>query len=126
MLRVVASALQWLQKHLHRTPALSDVVFNMVGFVLGWGAGSVARWRVGHLLERHLGWEDADRYTLVLIALWWVTGLSPLIPTLDVTSVSHNVKSVRQQEPWQPRSRMLHACMALIRLAAVAHLARSA
>ena len=105
---------------------LSDVVFNLVGFVLGWSAGRVARWRVGHLLKRHQGWEGADRYTLVLIALWGVTGLYPLIPTLDVSSVAHNVKSLRQQELWQPRRRMLHPCMALIGLAAAAHLARSA
>lgn len=123
---VVAGALQWLQKYLPRTPALSDVVFNMVGFVLGWGAGSVARWRVGHLLERHHGWEDADRYTLVLVALWWVTELYPLIPTLDVSSVAHNVKSLWQQALWQPRRMLLHAGMALIGLTALAHLARSA
>ncbi len=123
---VVASALQWLQKFLPRTPALSDVVFNMAGFVLGWGTGAVARWRVGHLLNRHQGWEDADRFTLVLIALWWVAELYPLIPTLDVSSVVHNVKSLWQQEWWQPRRMLLHAGMAVMGLTAVAQLARSA
>ena len=122
----VASALQWLQKYLPRTPALSDVVFNMAGFVLGWGAGFAARWRVGHLLVRHQGWADADRYTLVLIALWWVTELYPLIPTLDVSSVAQNVKSLWQQDLWQPRRMLLHVGMAVIGLSAVAHLARTA
>lgn len=123
---VVASALQWLQKYLPRTPALSDVVFNMVGFVLGWGAGVVARWRVGHLIGRHQGWEDVDRFTLVLIALWWVVELYPLIPTLDVSSVAHNIKPLWQQALWQPRRMLLHVGMTVIGLAAVAHLARSA
>ena len=80
---VLASALQWLQKFLPRTPALSDVIFNMAGYALGWGAGFAARWRVGHLLNRHQGWADADQFTLVLIALWCVAELYPLIPALD-------------------------------------------
>ncbi|MFZ3125407.1 MAG: VanZ family protein [Acidovorax sp.] len=122
----VASALQWLQKYLPRTPALSDVVFNMAGFLLGWGAGFVARWRAGHLLVRHQGWADADRYTLALIALWWVAELYPLIPTLDVSSVAQNVKSLWQQDLWQPRRMLLHVGMAVIGLSAVVQLARTA
>ena len=123
---VLASALQWLQKFLPRTPALSDVIFNMAGYALGWGAGFVARWRVGHLLNRHQGWADADRFTLVLIALWWVAELYPLIPTLDVSSVAQNVKSLWQQDLWQPRRMLLHVGMAVIGLSAIAHLARTA
>ena len=122
----VASALQWGQKYLPRTPALSDIVFNMAGFVLGWGAGSAARWRAGRLLNRHRGWEDADRFTLALIALWGVAELYPLIPTLDVSSVAQNVKSLWQQVWWQPRRMLLHTGMAVIGLSAVAQLARSA
>ncbi|WP_348683701.1 VanZ family protein [Acidovorax soli] len=123
---VLASVLQWLQKYLPRTPALSDVIFNMAGYTLGWVAGFAARWRVGHLLRRHQGWADADRYTLVLIALWWVAELYPLIPTLDVSSVAHNIKSLWQQDMWQPRRMLLHVGMAVMGLSAVAHLARSA
>ncbi|ART59393.1 hypothetical protein CBP36_11555 [Acidovorax carolinensis] len=123
---VLASALQWLQKYLPRTPALSDVIFNMAGYALGWAAGFTARWRVGHLLHRHQGWADADRFTLVLVALWWVAELYPLIPTLDVSSVAQNVKSLWQQDLWQPRRMLTHVGMAVIGLSAVAHLARSA
>lgn len=122
---VVASALQWLQKYLPRTPALSDAIFNMAGFLLGWGAGVAARWRVGHLLNRHQGWADADRFTLVLIALWWVAELYPLIPTLDISSVAQNVKSLWQLDMWQPRRMLLHVGMAVIGMSAVAHLART-
>lgn len=123
---VLAGVLQWLQKYLPRTPALSDVIFNMAGFVLGWGVGFAARWRVGHLLVRHQGWADADRYTLVLVALWGVAELYPLIPTLDVSSVARHIKSLWQQDLWQPRRMLTHAGMAVIGLSAVAHLARSA
>lgn len=123
---VLASALQWLQKFLPRTPALSDVIFNMAGYALGWGAGFAARWRVGHLLNRHQGWADADQFTLVLIALWCVAELYPLIPTLDVSSVAQNVKSLWQQDLWQPRRMLLHVGIAMIGLSAIAHLARTA
>lgn len=122
----VASALQWLQKYLPRTPALSDIVFNSTGLVLGWGMGALARWRVGHLLVRHQGWEDVDRFTLVLVALWGVAELYPLIPTLDVSSVARNVQSLWRQDGWQPRRMLLHTGMAVIGLAAVAQMVRGA
>ncbi|ART54889.1 hypothetical protein CBP35_07370 [Acidovorax carolinensis] len=102
------------------------MIFNMAGYALGWAAGFTARWRVGHLLHRHQGWADADRFTLVLVALWWVAELYPLIPTLDVSSVAQNVKSLWQQDLWQPRRMLTHVGMAVIGLSAVAHLARSA
>lgn len=122
----VAGGLQWLQKFLPRTPALSDVVFNMLGYGLGWGAGWVARWRTGHLLARHQQWTGADRFTLVLVALWLVAELYPLIPTLAVSEVWHNLKSLWQANPWQPRRMLLHMGMTAIGLAAVTHLLRSA
>ena len=39
---IVAGILQWLQKFLPRTPALSDIVFNMLGFTAGWLAGMIS------------------------------------------------------------------------------------
>ncbi len=122
----LASVLQWLQKYLPRTPALSDVVFNMAGYALGWVAGLVSRGRVARLMQRHLHWAQADRFTLVLLALWLVAELYPLIPTLDVSSVAHNIKSLWQQNLWQPRRMLLHLGMTVIGLSAVAHLARTA
>lgn len=121
----VAGGLQWLQKYLPRTPALSDVVFNLLGYLLGWGAGWLARWRMGHLLERHRHWAQADRFTLVLLALWLVAELYPLIPTLAVSEVWHNVKSLWQTPAWQPRRMLLHVGMTVLGLAAVAQLLRS-
>lgn len=124
----VAAGLQWLQKYLPRAPALSDVVFNMAGYGLGWCCGAVARSRIGHLIgsERHGQWAHADRFALALIVFWLLAGWYPLIPTLDVSSVAQNVKSLWQQALWQPRRMALHAGMAVIGLSAVAHLARSA
>lgn len=125
---VVAGSLQWLQKYLPRTPALSDVVFNMAGYGLGWFWGGVARSRIGHALqsERHRHWTHADRFALALIALWLLAELYPLIPTFDVSSVVQNVKSLWQQPIWQPRRMGLHAGMTVMGLTAVAQLARSA
>ena len=122
----LAGALQWLQIYLPRTPALYDVIFNLLGHGLGWGGGVLARRRLGHLLARHPTLEDADRFTLVLIALWLLAELYPLLPTLDVSSVKENIKSLWQQELWQPRRLAIHAGMTVIGLAAVVELARSA
>lgn len=122
---LLAGALQWLQRFLPRTPALSDVVFNLAGCVLGGGAGALARQRVGHLLARQPHWAGADRFALVLIALWVVAELYPLVPSLSLSSVWHNLKSLWLTAPWQPRRMALHAGMALLGLSAVAQLARS-
>ena len=121
----LAGALQWLQRFLPRTPALSDVVFNLAGCALGGGAGALARWRLGHLLVRQPHWAGADRFALVLIALWVVAELYPLVPSLSLSSVWHNLKSLWLSAPWQPRRMALHAGMAVLGLSAVAQLARS-
>ena len=122
---VLAGTLQWLQKFLPRTPALSDVLFNMAGHALGWAGGLAVRRRTDTLSAQHRRWGDVDRYAVVLVALWTVAELYPLIPTLDLSSVAKNVRSLWRQELWQPRRMLLHAGMAFIGLSAVAQLARS-
>ena len=121
----VASILQWLQKFLPRTPALSDIAFNMVGFVVGWWAGMLTRRRLHQLAQRHLNLEGADRFALVMIVLWFTAELFPFIPSFDVSSVVDNVKSLWLQDPWQPRRMLLHIGMTVIGLEALACLARS-
>ena len=121
----LAGGLQWLQCYLPRTPDFFDVVFNMVGYVLGWGAGALTRWRVGHLLARQPHWAGADRFALVLIALWWLAELYPLVPTLAVSAVWHNLKALWQTALWQPQRMALHVGMTVVGLSAVAQLARS-
>ncbi len=123
---LVAGILQWLQKYLPRTPALSDVAFNMLGFVAGWLAGMLSRNTVHRLAQRHLNLQGADRFALVMIVLWLTAELFPFIPTLDVSSVVDNVKSLWQQDLWQPRRMVLHMGMTVIGLEALARLVRSA
>lgn len=122
---VVASVLQWLQKYLPRTPALSDIGFNMLGFLLGWLGGMVSGNSLRRLAQRHLNLHGVDRFALVMLALWLAAELFPFIPTIDRSSVVDNVKSLWQQAAWQPRRMLLHAGMTLIGLEALAHLARS-
>ncbi len=126
---VVAGALQWLQKYLPRTPALSDVVFNMVGHVLGWYAGRLSvrlmQRAHRHPLTRHLALQAADRFALLTVGVWWVAELFPLIPTIDVSSVVDNVKSLWQQPWWQPRRMLQHIGMTLMGLEATAWLLHS-
>lgn len=123
---LVAAILQWLQKYLPRTPALSDVVFNMLGFVAGWLAGMVSQGTVRRLAQRQLDLQEADRFALVMIVLWLAAELFPFIPTFDVSSVVDNVKSLWQQEVWQPRRMLLHMGMTVIGLEALARLVSSA
>jgi len=122
---VVASVLQWLQKYLPRTPALSDIVFNMVGHVLGWWAGLLSVQALNRVMVRHQGLRAADRFALLMVVLWLVAELFPLIPTLDVSSVAFNVKSLWQQDPWQPGRMLTHLGMTVMGLEALAHLVRS-
>ena len=122
---VVASVLQWLQKYLPRTPAFSDIVFNMVGYVTGWWAGLLSVHSLNRVMLRHQGLRAADRFALLMVILWLVAELFPLIPTLDVSSVAANVKSLWQQDPWQPGRMLMHLGMTVMGLDALAHLARS-
>ena len=122
---VVASVLQWLQKYLPRTPALSDIAFNMLGFVAGWLGGMLSQRSLEQLSQRHLKLADADRFALVMVVLWLGAELFPFIPTFDVSSVVDNVKSLWQQDFWQPRRMLLHLGMTVIGLEALAQLLRS-
>ena len=61
-----------------------------------------------------------------MVAIWVVAELFPLIPSLDVSTVVNNIKSLWQQDPWQPRRTFEHIGMTLIGLDALAHLLRSA
>lgn len=123
---VVASVLQWLQKYLPRTPALSDIGFNMLGFVIGWLGGMVSGDALERLSQRYLNLHGADSFALVILVLWLAAELFPFIPTIDRSSVVDNVKSLWQQAAWQPRRMLLHAGMTMIGLEALAHLLRSA
>ena len=122
---VVASVLQWLQKYLPRTPALSDIVFNMLGHTLGWWAGAVSVQAMHRLQRRHTQLHAAERFALLMVGIWWVAELFPLIPTIDVSSVVDNVKSLWQQPAWQPRRMVLHVGMTVLGLEATACLVRS-
>lgn len=122
---VVATVLQLLQKYLPRTPALSDIVFNMVGYVMGWWAGLISVHRLDRVLQHHPNLRSADRFALLMFGVWLVAELFPLIPTFAVSSVVDNVKSLWQQDAWQPRRMVLHVGMTAIGLEALAHLVRS-
>jgi len=122
---IVAGILQWLQKYLPRTPALSDIAFNMLGFTAGWLAGMISGSSLNRLSRRHLNLHAADRFALVMVMLWVAAELFPFIPTLDRSSVADNVKSLWQQDAWQPRRMLLHMAVTVIGLEALAHLIRS-
>ena len=122
---IVAGILQWLQKYLPRTPALSDIVFNMLGFTAGWLAGLTSASSLNRLSRRHLDLHSADRFALVMVLLWLAAELYPFIPTLDPSFVVYNVKSLWQQDLWQPRRMLLHMAVTAIGLEALAQLVRS-
>jgi len=123
---VVAAVLQWLQKYLPRIPALSDLVFNMVGHVVGWLGGMISVHRLNRVLQRYQNLRSADRFALLMVGVWLVAELFPLIPTFAVSSVVDNVKSLWQQDAWEPRRMALHIGMTIVGLEAFAYLVRSA
>ncbi|KQP23512.1 VanZ family protein [Pseudorhodoferax sp. Leaf267] len=117
---VFASVLQWLQIYLPRIPAAADIVFNMVGHVLGWGVGMLTARGVQRLLQAHARFEAVHRLALALVGLWIVAELFPLVPTLDRSTLAANLKSLWQQDLWQPRRLLLHLGMTVIGLHALA------
>ncbi|MDB5892539.1 MAG: hypothetical protein JWQ88_70 [Rhodoferax sp.] len=121
----LAFGLQWLQKYLPRTPALSDVIFNMAGHVAGWWAGRLSASMADRVHRRHAPLHAVDRFAVVMLGVWCVAELFPLIPTIDVSSVVDNVKSLWQQPWWDPRRMLLHTGMTVIGLEAVSVLMRS-
>src|SRR5688500_17525507 len=71
-----------------RSPALADVVWNM----LGAGLGIVAAWSLkSHLELRPLGWRDAYSIPAALIALWISAELLPFVPSLDLQAIKDSV-----------------------------------
>lgn len=121
---VFASVLQWLQVYLPRTPALTDIVFNMVGHLLGWGIGQASARVVARSLEQHQGARAVNHFALVMVLIWIVAELFPLLPTFDVSTVVNNVKSLWQQSAWQPRRMLEHVGMTVIGLHALANVVR--
>jgi VanZ family protein len=117
--------LQWLQKYLPRTPAVSDIAFNMVGHVAGWWAGTATAHLVRRAVSRHRALDTANRFALLMVGLWLVAELFPLVPTFDVSSLAENIKSLWQQPVWQPRRMLSHVGMTVIGLEALAQLVRS-
>ena len=121
-----AVVLQIAQMYLPRTPALVDVLANLVGYLLGWIIGFVAY----IVLERRLARlrDNAvtpDLFALLLLLFWIVAELFPLLPTFDVSSLKENVRLLLGIPFWQPRRTMLHLGMTVIGLGSLTVLARS-
>lgn len=86
----VALPLQIAQIYVpERSPALSDVLWNMIGSIAGIVAGLNVR-----LSSQHL--RPGTALPLGLIALWLAAELLPFVPSLDVQSIRNNLKGVLQ------------------------------
>ncbi|MFZ4286467.1 VanZ family protein [Variovorax sp. HJSM1_2] len=117
---VVAAGLQWLQKFLPRTPALSDVLFNMLGHVLGWGFGAVMAQMYTRAAERRPGLRQGNYFVMALLVLWLVAELFPLVPSLNPGAWLHKLLGLLHQPWWEPRRLWLHLGMTVMGLAALA------
>ncbi len=122
----VATVLQWLQIYLPRTPALVDIINNMVGHLVGLALGLASASAANNLLQRHPKLQQADKFAVVMVSIWVVAELFPLIPTLDVSSVYENVKSLWLLPFWQPTRMLSHVGMTVLGLEALVYLLRSA
>lgn len=123
---VVAAVLQWLQKYLPRVPALSDVVFNMVGHVAGWFAGLVCAHALDFGCRRHAGLRSADRFALLMVGLWWMAELFPFVPSWHVSEVLQHLQALADPDGWTWRRMALHVGTSAIGLEALSRLMRSA
>lgn len=86
----VALPLQIAQIYVpERSPALSDVLWNMIGSIAGIVAGLNVR-----LSSQHL--RPGTALPLGLLALWLAAELLPFVPSLDVQSIRNNLKGVLQ------------------------------
>ncbi len=74
-----------------RTPALADVVWNMLGAGLGI---LIARSLKPHLKLHPLAWRDAYAIPAALIVLWLAAELLPFVPSLDLQAIKNSVKAV--------------------------------
>jgi VanZ like family len=100
-----------------RSAAISDVVWNALGLVIGFavhrGAARPIAWLSQRLKSRNLlGYSVA---TFWLLLLWW-----PLLPLLDRRMLGSAWHRVRDVSGWEPVSALL-ACLALL---VVLHLLR--
>ena len=88
----LATALQIAQIYFPpRTPALADVVWNMVGTGIGIVAGLSLR---AHFRLRWRTWQRAYTIPLSLIVLWIAAELLPLVPSLDLQSIKDSLKAL--------------------------------
>jgi VanZ family protein len=88
----LATALQIAQIYFPpRTPAMADVIWNMIGAGLGIAAGWLAR---GHIALKWRGWQDAYAIPLVVLALWFSAELLPFVPSLDLQAIKNSVKAL--------------------------------
>ena len=70
-----------------RSPALSDVLWNLIGIGGGIAAGLSMR-----LTPQRL--QSGNALPVGVLALWIAAELLPFVPTLDVQSIRHNVKNM--------------------------------
>jgi len=74
-----------------RTPAIADVMWNMMGACLGIAAGLVLR---DSVRLRWQSWDRAYAVPLTLIVLWIAAELLPLVPSLDLQLIKESVKAL--------------------------------
>lgn len=113
----IATVLQWLQIYLPRVPQLSDIFFNVIGYLAGWLFVRLSmrwfRWKAAELLHSDM---RLNQFGLIMLVIWGFAELFPFIPTLDVSTVAGKLKSFLGQPVWQPRRMFLHFGMTVIGL----------
>ena len=113
---VLALLLQALQVYLPmRSPSLADVVWNLAGLALG----IAGAWLLGG--RGALRWpavSRAPREALAILAIWLMSELLPLVPSLDWGYVKDNLKPLLAAH-WTGLETLKHGVGALLALSAL-------
>lgn len=113
----VSVILQWLQTYLPRVPQLSDVLFNVIGYITGWAAGMITTHWVERLAKsQSLNTARMDKFCIVMLVIWGFAELYPFVPTLDVSSLFAKLKIFIHQDIFEVRRASLHFGMTVIGL----------
>lgn len=118
---IYSFALQLAQVWLpSRSAALADVMWNMVGLVLG----AAATYLVGLRFRDRPAFHPPTLVPLAIVALWLLAELLPLIPTLDWQKMKDALKPLFPSFDFYFPHAILHAAAVLVAGSALGTLAR--
>ncbi|WP_180126274.1 VanZ family protein [Rhodoferax sp. BLA1] len=112
-LLLLGVGVQLLQLYLpSRTSAMSDVLWNAVGLVVGVMLFAHVRVALSGLQRVAAG--QADSYAMLLVVIWFFYESFPFIPTLDIGLLREHIKSAVIAPPFETMRWLQHSLAAAL------------